>query len=34
MIHPWEIWKTKPPGMQQEHWFVIPLIEVFRLVPG
>lgn len=22
-IRPWEIWKTRPPGMQQEHWFVI-----------
>ncbi len=22
-IHQWEIWKSKPPGLQQYHWFVI-----------
>ena len=22
-IRPWEIWKSRPPGMGQDHWFVI-----------
>ena len=23
LIRPWDIWKARAPGMQQEHWFVI-----------
>ena len=22
-IHQWEVWKTRPAGFEQDHWFVI-----------
>ncbi len=22
-IHQWEVWKTRPPGFETDHWFVI-----------
>jgi len=22
-IHQWEIWKTRPPGFESDHWFVV-----------
>ena len=22
-IHQWEVWKTRPPGFEADHWFVI-----------
>ena len=21
-IHQWEVWKTRPPGFEADHWFV------------
>ena len=22
-LHPWDVWKARPHGVQQDHWFVI-----------
>jgi len=22
-IHQWEVWKSRPPGFERDHWFVI-----------
>ena len=22
-LHQWEVWKTRPPGFERDHWFVV-----------